>query len=112
LERKTNVLRDYKDIVTTLTLQLSKTDAVQTGLLIDIASTIPVDTNISNLTINGNAISIQGTAVVRESVAQLQHNLKNLDFVESVYVPGISGSPGEDATNYSFTVNILTKGVE
>ena len=111
LETRIGVLRDYKNIVVALNTQLGKTDVIQTDLLIGLSSTVPVDTNISNMSINGNNISIQGTSLVRESVAQLTKNLKDLEITDTVHVPSIIRSETEGVENYNFTVNIITKDV-
>jgi type IV pilus assembly protein PilM len=111
LETRIGVLRDYKNIVVALNTQLGKTDVIQTDLLIGLSSTVPVDTNISNMSINGNNISIQGTSSVRESVAQLTKNLKDLEITDNVHVPSIIRSETEGVENYNFTVNIITKDV-
>ena len=111
LETRIGVLRDYKNIVVALNTQLGKTDVIQTDLLIALSSTVPVDTNISNMSINGNNIAIQGTSLVRESVAQLTKNLKDLEITDNVHVPSIVRSEAEGVDNYNFTVNIITKDV-
>ncbi|MBV1757005.1 MAG: type IV pilus assembly protein PilM [Dethiosulfatibacter sp.] len=111
LETRIGVLRDYKNIVVALNTQLGKTDVIQTDLLIALSSTVPVDTNISNMSINGNNIAIQGTSLVRESVAQLTKNLKDLEITDNVHVPSIVRSEAEGVDIYNFTVNIITKDV-
>ncbi|MDP3387509.1 MAG: type IV pilus assembly protein PilM [Eubacteriales bacterium] len=121
LEAKINVLRDYKNIMGALNSQLGRADVIQTDLLIALSSTVPVDTNISSMNISGPNIAIQGTSLVRESIAQFAKNLKDLDFTDRVHVPSISRQ--EDALEieteavagalnaYTFTVNITTKDV-
>jgi type IV pilus assembly protein PilM len=111
LESKIGVLRDYKNIMGALNTQLSKSDVIQTDLLIALSSTVPVDTNISAMTINGSSIGIQGTSMVRESIAQITKNLKDLDIIDTVYVPSIVRGETEGVENYNFTVNIITKDV-
>jgi Tfp pilus assembly protein PilN len=91
---------------------MNKSDVVQTDLLTAISSTIPIDTNISSMSISGSNISIQGTSILRESVAQLIKNLKELEYIEKVHTPSISSGGAEYLTEYSFTVNITAKEVE
>jgi type IV pilus assembly protein PilM len=112
LENKINVLKGYKGIVSTLNTTMNKSDVVQTDLLTAISSTIPIDTNISSMSISGSNISIQGTSILRESVAQLIKNLKELEYIEKVHTPSISSGGAEYLTEYSFTVNITAKEVE
>lgn len=111
LESKIGVLRDYKNIMGALNTQLGITDVIQTDLLIALSSTVPVDTNISGMVINGTNISIQGTSIVRESIAQITKNLKDLDMVDTAHVPNIVRGETEGVENYNFTVNITTKDV-
>lgn len=111
LETKIGVLRDYKNIMGALNTQLDKTDVIQTDLLIALSSTVPIDTNISGMVINGSNINIQGTSIVRESIAQITRNLKDLDMVTNAHVPNIVRVGTEGIENYNFTVNITTKDV-
>lgn len=111
MENKINILREYKSALHVLNGQLAATDMVQTGLLNDISSTVPVDINIDNLDINGKDIVIQGTSIMRESIAQLEKNLKDLDDVENVFVPNIAFQE-ENLANYRFSVNITVKDVK
>jgi type IV pilus assembly protein PilM len=110
MENKINVLKEYKSALTTLNAQLTKSDTVQTDLLNFISSTVPVDININTLSINEENIVIQGTSILRESVAQLEKNLKDIEIIDNVFVPSITEQEGE-VSNYSFSVNCTIKDV-
>ena len=110
MENKINVLKEYKSALSVLNDQLSKSDTVQTDLLNYISSTVPVDISIDSLSINGGNIVIQGTSILRESVAQLEKNLKDIDIIDKVFIPSIAEQE-EDVSNYSFSVNCTIKDV-
>jgi type IV pilus assembly protein PilM len=110
LENKINVLKEYKSALSVLDAQLAKSDTVQTDLLNFISSTVPVDINISSLSINESTIVIQGTSILRESVAQLEKNLKDIEIIETVFIPNIT-SQEEGLTNFNFSVNCTIKDV-
>lgn len=110
MENKINVLKEYKSALSTLNAQLTKSDTVQTDLLNFISSTVPVDININTLSINEENIVIQGTSILRESVAQLEKNLKDIEIIDNVFVPSITEQEGE-VSNYSFSVNCTIKDV-
>jgi type IV pilus assembly protein PilM len=110
MENKINVLKEYKSALSTLNAQLTKSDTVQTDLLNFISSTVPVDININSLSINEENIVIQGTSILRESVAQLEKNLKDIEIIDNVFVPSITEQEGE-VSNYSFSVNCTIKDV-
>ena len=110
MENKINVLKEYKSALSVLNAQLSKSDTVQTDLFNFISSTVPVDISIDSLSINGGNIVIQGTSILRESVAQLEKNLKDIDIIDEVFIPSITEQEG-DVSNYSFSVNCTIKDV-
>lgn len=111
MENKINILKEYKSALHVLNSQLEKTDKVQTDLLNSISSTIPLDINIDSLTLNGNSIVIQGTSIMKESIAQIEKNLKSLDIIDSVFIPNISFQE-ENLANYRFSINIVLKDVK
>ncbi|SHI69262.1 type IV pilus assembly protein PilM [Dethiosulfatibacter aminovorans DSM 17477] len=110
MENKINVLKEYKSALSVLNEQLSKSDTVQTDLLNFISSTVPVDISIDSLSINGENIVIQGTSILRESVAQLEKNLKDIDIIDKVFIPSIAEQE-KNVSNYSFSVNCTIKDV-
>jgi type IV pilus assembly protein PilN len=110
MENKINVLKEYKSALTVLNSQLAMSDTVQTDLFNFISSTVPVDITINSLSINGGNIVIQGTSILRESVAQLEKNLKDIDIIDKVFIPSIAEQE-EEISNYSFSVNCTIKDV-
>jgi type IV pilus assembly protein PilM len=111
LENKINILQQYKDNLTVMKNQLTREDLVHSDLLHDISSTIPVDIDVDNLAISGNTIQLQGSSMLRESIAQLEKNLKALEFVDTLHIPSITAQTSE-VSNYSFTISLSLKEVE
>ncbi|MBN2287452.1 MAG: type IV pilus assembly protein PilM [Tissierellales bacterium] len=111
LENKINILKQYKDTLAVMDEQLSREDLIQSELLHAISSTVPIDINIASLTLSGNSIQLQGSSILRESIAQLEKNLKELEFIDTIHVPSIT-KEASGLSNYSFAISLTMKEVE
>lgn len=96
---------DLKDDVARLKAlddYVKEIDILNEGLLLTITNAIPKDLFFSNMTLNVDSISIDGSALGKEAIAQFQHNLNSLGVFEEIFVPGITYND----TYYSFNMNI------
>lgn len=105
-----NILKQYRDIVLYISVTLEKEDLIKTEVLDDIASVVPIDTTINSMMIDGKAIQLQGESYSRESVAQFEKNLKNLDFIDNVYIPALTQND-ENEVIYAFSAICYIKDV-
>ncbi len=84
-------------------MNLKKT--VYAGLLTDISDSVPEKCYISDISIENDTVNITGFADSYESVAQFQHQLRELDKLQYVFSPNMA----EQNANYAFTLAVLMK---
>lgn len=91
LINKESILSSYDKSVTTIVSSLKTREVVTTNLLDKLSASIPSEVTFNNITINNTEISIQAVSTTRESIAEVEHNLKKLNNIQDVYISGISG---------------------
>ena len=111
LNRQIDILNEYDSKVNKIINKINKRDNVSTNLLLDINSTIASETVFKNITIVKNTVVIQGTSTNRKSIAELQHNLKNLSNMQDVFVSAIDNS-GAVQGEYAFNIKCVLKDVD
>jgi hypothetical protein len=60
--------------------------------------------------ISNTNISFDASSSSRPSVAQLEKNLKDIDFISEVYIPGININLDEEVEVFNFSVNCTLDG--
>ena len=98
LNNKQNILNSYNKSITNIVYSLKTREIVTNNLLDKLSSSIPSDITFNNVTISNSEVSIQAVSTTREAIAEVQHNLRELDNIEDVYISGISG---EDVFNFN-----------
>jgi Tfp pilus assembly protein PilN len=109
LKSKISVLEEYKNNLAILNTGIQRQDFVEVYILNSIADNTPVDVELSNISINNQNITFNATSGSRPSAAQLEKNLKALDFIESVHIPGITKNTEGEVDTFSFSVNCSVK---
>lgn len=114
-QKKHDLMKKYYDIVDNANGGLLSSNTVTTELISDLASTLPLNVNFSNMSIASNEINIQGTASTRIEIAELEHNIKALNDIDNVSISVISvgAKEGSAASNgsYMFSLKCSVKGV-
>ena len=110
LKSRISVLEEYKDNLNILNQGIQQQDFVDVYILNSLADNTPIDIELSNVSVNNQNITFNATASARTSVAQLEKNLKELDFIESVHIPGITKNTEGEVDTFSFSVNCSVKG--
>jgi len=110
LKSRISVLEEYKDNLNILNQGIQQQDFVDVYILNSLADNTPIDIELSNVSVNNENITFNATASARTSVAQLVKNLKELDFIESVHIPGITKNTEGEVDTFSFSVNCSVKG--
>lgn len=105
------VLSKYDNSLMDVAKSVKDRDNVSAVLLSEINATVPSEVAFKNINITNNTIVIQGTASNRTSIAELQHNLKEIPKMSDVYVSSI-GSSGAVEGEYSFDVKCVLKDVD
>lgn len=106
-------IQDKKDLISKLeTLETSFVSMdsilringiVHVGLFSDINLSVPQYVYITNLTMSGDTITIQGYADSYKSVGEFEHNIRSNARFSAVSVPSITNTNG----NFSFSMNIV-----
>ena len=100
------VLGQYDNGLTSLLTSIESRDLITTQKLDLISSTIPSEVQFGSLSITNTNITISATSTSRTAIAEVQHNLKQLDFIADVYIGSIGGTD-----TYSFSLNCTLKDV-
>lgn len=111
LNNQITVLKEYDTSLMDVAKSIGERDNVSTELLISINSTLPSETVFKNMSVVNNTVAIQGTSTNRKSIAELQHNLKELSNMDDVFVSSIDNS-GAVQGEYSFEIKCVLKDVD
>lgn len=106
-----NILTEYDKGIEDISKAVRNRDLVSDNLLNNISSTIPSDVSFKSIVIDSGNILLQGVSANRSAVAELKHNLSNLEELDSVYVNSISNS-GAVEGEYSFNIKCVLKDVD
>lgn len=111
LKSKALLLEKYKQEVEKLQQSISNQDAVTTIMFEEIGKAVPLGTKINSMIIDKQSIQLQCSSGSKLEVAQLEKNLKNIEFINYVYIPAVvEGANGSNA-NYSYSVVCEVKDV-
>ena len=102
------ILGRYNTAITSVTSEVGTRDLVSTELLNSISSTLPTAVSFNNINITPGNVSISAISKTRTAIAEVQHNLKELPQIESVYIGSISD---EEEGEYAFELKCVLKGV-
>lgn len=89
-KKKLDLMVKYYNSVVNLNKEINQINLIDSFFMESIASSLPQDTSFNAITINGKNVDIQGNSKTRTSVAELEHNLKNLDIFNNVHVTTIA----------------------
>ncbi|MDW7667533.1 MAG: pilus assembly protein PilM [Bacillota bacterium] len=110
LKTRISVLQEYRDNLGILNQGINNMDFVDVYVLNTLADNIPIDIEMSNLNVTNTNITFNATSSSRPSVAQLERNLKDIDFITDVHIPGITKSTEGEVETFSFSVNCTVDG--
>ncbi|SHH46283.1 PilN domain-containing protein [Tepidibacter thalassicus] len=114
-KRKIEVMKKYYNLVTDINLKMENADKINTTLMREVESCLPQDVFFKSITVNGLSVQIKGVSKSRTSVAELEHELKDLEIFDSVHVFNInkkSSEENEEFKDFTFTVKCTMKGGE
>ena len=100
------LLNQYNSELSSIITNIESRDLITTQKLDLISSTIPSEVQFGSLSITNTSITISATSTTRTAIAEVQHNLKQLDFIADVYIASIGGTD-----SYSFSLNCTLKDV-
>ena len=105
-----SILQEYDKNVTNILSKLKDRDCVSHQLMNELNSTIPSGVHYKRLDLDGNALKITGISSDMDYVGELEHNLKQLNIMNNVFVKSINKSDSV-AEEYSFEIECLLKDV-
>ncbi|MDB2136785.1 PilN domain-containing protein [Clostridium butyricum] len=111
INNQIEVLTQYDTALSDVAKSIKNRNNVSDELLNKINSTIPSEITFKNLVVANNTLSIQGTALNRTSIAELEHNLKQLTIMDDTYVNSIKNA-GAVEGEYSFDIKCVLKDVD
>jgi len=104
---KINTLNQYEQDLQVIAKAVDSKDVVTTKLLNKLSSTLPTEVSFNSISISNKDIIIQAKSSNRTAIGEIEHNLKQLDYIQDVYIGGIAGD-----TEYTFDLKCTLKDVE
>ena len=107
LTRSNEVLNKYNNGLDEIIVGLKTREVVTTDLLNKISSCLPSEVTFNSINITNTEITVQAVSTNRVAIAEVEHNLRELDNIQDVYISGISGNE-----IYTFDIKCSLKDVE
>lgn len=107
LTRSNEVLNKYNNGLDEIIVGLKTREVVTTDLLNKISSCLPSEVTFNSINITNTEITVQAVSTNRVAIAEVEHNLRELDNIQDVYIGGISGNE-----IYTFDIKCSLKDVE
>jgi len=111
MKEKLAIMNKYFDIAMEINTKIERFDIINTLLLKDISSSIPKDISFQTMSITSESIYIRGKSDNRQSIAELEYNLKEISRFSSVHITSISQST-EDIDGFTFDIECTIKEVK
>jgi len=111
MKNKASLLQDYKNEVNKLQTAIKNEDAVNTIIFEQIATSLPVGTKVNSMSVDNSSIQMQCTSSSRQEAAQFEKNLKQIEFVDNVYIPAVVDAAEGGSVSYSYSVVCNVKDV-
>jgi len=112
-EKKTKIeiMKKYYNAVSDINIEMNEADKINTILMDRISSKLPTNLFLKSMNIDGINVNIQGVAMNRTSIAELEYNLKELGIFDSVHISNIS-KESDETQNFTFALKCTLKGGE
>ncbi len=107
LKERIAVLEEYRSNLVVLNKGIKSQDFIDVYILNSIADNIPIDTELSNINISNDNIVFNASSRTRPSIAQLEKNLKEIDFISKIHIPGIVKNNEGEIETFSYSVTCV-----
>lgn len=111
LKSKAMLLEKYKQEVEKLEKSISDQDAITTIMFEEVAKAVPFGTKINSMAIDKQSLQLQCSSSSKLEVAQLEKNLKSIEFINYVYIPAVVEGADDTKSSYSYSVVCEVKDV-
>ncbi|HCW53494.1 MAG TPA: fimbrial protein [Clostridium sp.] len=106
-----DILNKYTKKLGEISENIESRDNVSNNLLISINEKIPSEIYFKNIEVKSNEINIKGISSNNDSVAEFQHNLKQMNNMSDVFVESLDGNDSVKG-EYSFQIKCILKDVD
>lgn len=110
-KRKLVVMKEYFSVLEEINRSIDNAYVINSELIEKIASKFPSELFVNSMLISQDNLQMQGISNNRIAIAELQHNLKQLEVFSRVNVSTIS-KESEESSNFVFTMTCMFEGVE
>lgn len=100
IQNKVTLLQNYKKEVDKLKTVIKNEDVVTTLIFKEIKEATPKGTKINMMAIDEQSIQLQCMSISKLEVAQFEKNLKEIEFINHVYIPAVVKG-ADDIYSYS-----------
>ncbi|WP_053957099.1 PilN domain-containing protein [Inediibacterium massiliense] len=108
-QEKINIMEKYYKTLIQLDDQIDDLSFIHKNFFITLSNTIPEEISLNVMNLSLEELQIQGISKNRTAIAELEHNLKNLDTFENVHIPNITA---DEENGYTFTILCKLKDVK
>ena len=108
--QKVKILNQYHQQVETVTNKMNAVDQIQSTVIEEISNSMPQTLFIKVMSLLPEGIQMQGTAASRVSIAEFEHNLKQISFIRDIHISSIN-QEGENKNQFTFTMKCTLKDV-
>lgn len=110
-KKKLNEMKKYFSILEQINKNIDSVYVMNSAFIEKIAGVLPKELFINNLSVTLEDLQIQGTSNNRVAIAELEHNLKDLEMFYSVHISTIS-KESKESSNYIFNLICIFKDVK
>ncbi len=83
---------------------ISDRNKLNPDFLEEINYTIPKEVVFSSINFSGGVVSISAKSTSREAIAELQHNINEVEFIKNSHIGGIASDMAETDEVFSFSI--------
>lgn len=109
IAKKSDAYKRYSDTLNKIYLLVNDRDKVQPYLLKKISYTVPKEVYLSSLNSEGGTVVITARSSSRSAIAEFQHNIGELDFIDSSHVGEITSDMSEEKEAFTFSITCELK---
>lgn len=111
LKNKVLLLEKYKNEVDKVKAAISNEDAVTTIMFEEVGKATPLGSKVNSMSIDKSTIQLQCSSNSKLEVAQFEKNLKDVEFIDYVYIPAVVESAEGGKISYTYSVVCEIKDV-
>lgn len=104
LSKEANAYSNYNSTLNDIYTLIANRNKVEPYLLRDISYSIPKEVYLNSISVQGGQVSISARSTSRVAIAEFQHNINELEFIDNSHVGAIASDMSEDEV-FSFEIS-------